>query len=587
MSRYGVALLMTLLRSLLRPGVVALACLVVGLPVAARLVAGPPGAIVHVRWQVALNESARHRLEAHYRLADGAHLDGTTWRYDLLDTSAHNLRELVGDPAVDDTAHIDRAHSTLSDTDPTGRRLRVPFGSSLVTVADRTSTLACGIGALWLFVLAIARAGAGAEELVSACAGFTILALAVYAQALWFPPTDGDDLGYLSSVATIGNPLRYFVQDHGHGNNLYRPLTPLSIWGVYQLFGVWAFPNQLVNLLLHLLNVGLFYRIVRRAQPDRSLAFVVSAVFMVSQYTYTSATWVSDRPMLLTGFALLLLVDHLSTRMGEVQGQRADPISIPAVLAFAVLALLSKESGVVVPGVALLVSLSPVPVTRLTRRGRIQLATVSIVVVVAYLLLRRLIFGSAAASYSQDGFMFFGLRHYDDSHELSQVLMAMNFAENVLKNMLAPILPIFGDRGDLVPWEWLQAGWLIVAPTALLFLLAAKRPLTRLQLIAVMIVVASAAAHYALFRFRLQYLSQAAFCLFLGGARFDRGSQEETWRTLMGSKVLAAVLVAASVLLTSNILDKTMVDHRRGLERRQNLVERYGQIGRQVVERYR
>src|SRR5687768_9916756 len=64
---------------------VALVLLAAALPLAARALAGPPGAVVHVRWQSSLDDSAREDLEARFRLADGERIEGTTWRYDLVD----------------------------------------------------------------------------------------------------------------------------------------------------------------------------------------------------------------------------------------------------------------------------------------------------------------------------------------------------------------------------------------------------------------------------------------------------------------------------------------------------------------------
>src|SRR5205085_8124626 len=43
-----------------------------------------------------------------YRLFAGVQRDGDTWRYDLQDRSGANVRALIADPAVDDTAGIDR-----------------------------------------------------------------------------------------------------------------------------------------------------------------------------------------------------------------------------------------------------------------------------------------------------------------------------------------------------------------------------------------------------------------------------------------------------------------------------------------------
>src|SRR5580765_2527063 len=74
----------------------------------ARLVAGPPGAIVHVRWADSVDENSRRKMEARFRLTTGESLGDSTWRYDLIDPSSANIRRLVEEPAVQDTQHINR-----------------------------------------------------------------------------------------------------------------------------------------------------------------------------------------------------------------------------------------------------------------------------------------------------------------------------------------------------------------------------------------------------------------------------------------------------------------------------------------------
>jgi hypothetical protein len=69
---------------------------------------GPAGVAVNVRWAGASDE-ARAAREARYQLAEGVRQDGTTWRYQLRDTSTANIEALVRDPLVEDTHGIDRS----------------------------------------------------------------------------------------------------------------------------------------------------------------------------------------------------------------------------------------------------------------------------------------------------------------------------------------------------------------------------------------------------------------------------------------------------------------------------------------------
>jgi hypothetical protein len=107
-------------------------------PIAARLLAGPNGALVHVRWREGIDDETRARLETRFTLTQPERLDGTTWRYDLIDASVGNVRALVDEPAAEDTHHIDRGSGTIaSSATRTPRRAgMVSNGDTLVWFAD-------------------------------------------------------------------------------------------------------------------------------------------------------------------------------------------------------------------------------------------------------------------------------------------------------------------------------------------------------------------------------------------------------------------------------------------------------------------
>lgn len=63
---------------------------------------------INVRWKPEVSTAQRVELERRFRLTDGRPTDGTTWGYVLGDTSAANIRAIIQDPAVDDTAKLNR-----------------------------------------------------------------------------------------------------------------------------------------------------------------------------------------------------------------------------------------------------------------------------------------------------------------------------------------------------------------------------------------------------------------------------------------------------------------------------------------------
>jgi len=63
---------------------------------------------INVRWRPDVTAAQRAALEQRFHLAGGHQTEGTTWAYDLTDSSFRNIRAIVRDTAVDDTAHINR-----------------------------------------------------------------------------------------------------------------------------------------------------------------------------------------------------------------------------------------------------------------------------------------------------------------------------------------------------------------------------------------------------------------------------------------------------------------------------------------------
>src|SRR5688500_18876020 len=68
------------------------------------------GPRVHVRWDERLGDTERADLERQFNLHNGSPADSPrgTWRYELGDLSRENIGALLQNPAVADTAYIDR-----------------------------------------------------------------------------------------------------------------------------------------------------------------------------------------------------------------------------------------------------------------------------------------------------------------------------------------------------------------------------------------------------------------------------------------------------------------------------------------------
>lgn len=136
-----------------------LTLLAASLPLAARTIAGPPGATVHIKWQPTVTESERHTLETRFALADGEQVDQHTWRYDLLDPSPDNIRAIVIEPAVADTNDIDRPNGAIdAAATRTARRQRFPAqGDRMVAIADGLAITLAAVAALLTLVGGVRR----------------------------------------------------------------------------------------------------------------------------------------------------------------------------------------------------------------------------------------------------------------------------------------------------------------------------------------------------------------------------------------------------------------------------------------------
>lgn len=91
----------------------------------------PPPDRVQIRWTPE-SDNTRAALESRYTLHDGVQEGEPAeriWRYEIDNASQENLRALVNDPAVADTALLDRANLTLTQRESWLRRLRreIPF----------------------------------------------------------------------------------------------------------------------------------------------------------------------------------------------------------------------------------------------------------------------------------------------------------------------------------------------------------------------------------------------------------------------------------------------------------------------------
>lgn len=150
----------------------------------------------------------------------------------------------------------------------------------------------------------------------------------------------------LANVRTIFTT--YYV-----GN--YAPVQMLSYMLDYALWGGWAGGFLLTNLVIHVINGLLFYRLLLRFHGERLIAFIGSALFLIHPVQVESVAWVSQRKNVLAMLFFLLAWEYYC-RYREAEPGRGRINYLVSVATF-FLALLAKSVAVIFPVVIVLFDL--------------------------------------------------------------------------------------------------------------------------------------------------------------------------------------------------------------------------------------
>jgi hypothetical protein len=113
-----------------------------------------PGFPVKIRWATELEPALRTEVERRYRLEDGQREEGRTWRYTLHDRRPDNLRALVLDPQIEDTANIDRTVTASVDESGVRKLRRALRRPPAIALAPGVLTLNNAVA--WLYYLFVA-----------------------------------------------------------------------------------------------------------------------------------------------------------------------------------------------------------------------------------------------------------------------------------------------------------------------------------------------------------------------------------------------------------------------------------------------
>jgi hypothetical protein len=141
----------------------------------------------------------------------------------------------------------------------------------------------------------------------------------------------------LTSLDAVG---RLFTQPQGDG--MYRPLTFLSLWLDYRVFGDALWGYHLQSIAIHILNAALLAAVATSFGFELSIARLAALVFGLAAVNYEAVLWPAARfDLLQTTFALLTLYLFMRHRL------TSRVVSLPGILCLAsfAAAVLNKETG--------------------------------------------------------------------------------------------------------------------------------------------------------------------------------------------------------------------------------------------------
>jgi hypothetical protein len=147
-----------------------------------------------------------------------------------------------------------------------------------------------------------------------------------------------------AGLSSFQSVLRLFTTRQADG--FYRPLTFISLWIDYRLFGAWYPGYHAQSIALHILNCLLVVRLSRKLGFNRILSSWSGLLYAVAAVHFEPVLWPAARfDLLATAFTLGALVFALDYFRAAADWKW----ELPASLSCFTLALMNKESGYCFP----------------------------------------------------------------------------------------------------------------------------------------------------------------------------------------------------------------------------------------------
>jgi len=281
-----------------------------------------------------------------------------------------------------------------------------------------------------------------------------ILAFLLYGQTLFFNYTYLDDNTLILDKYTVLSDFRnvgtlFSTDAFFSGNKLYyRPILNFSFMLDAQAGGQAPFIYHLDDILLHIIAVGLIYLLLRKINLKKPLAFFLSLFFLVHPALTQAVAWLPGRnDSLVTIFSLLAFLVFLRfSQTGRLSAYLG-------YLALFFVALLTKETAVLLPLLVIVYSLTLGRAEKITGRDRWLIIFGSVAVGFIWAILRKLALGTTKISLGAALTSIF--HNLPDAFIMSgKMILPFNLS----------VLPVSLDSYywlALIAWVLLIAAWLL------------------------------------------------------------------------------------------------------------------------------
>jgi hypothetical protein len=149
----------------------------------------------------------------------------------------------------------------------------------------------------------------GSPSFRQGCLWLGVVILLIYAQVMTHRFTNYDDTGYITENVHVTRGWTWPGVQWAFAHktvNMWHPLTMLSHMLDWQVFGAWEPRHLAENVLLHAVNAGLLFLLLRRLTGAGWPSFAVALLFAVHPLNVESVEWASQRKSTLSALFFLL-----------------------------------------------------------------------------------------------------------------------------------------------------------------------------------------------------------------------------------------------------------------------------------------